>query len=94
MEGTRSGRGRGPGSRQPVNEEGNHEPVPEQNPEPGVDSNVQVAAAIQCMTDLLAHVVERQGQNPIPQPGNLGNHVEGQDRALERFQKFFPPQFI
>ncbi|XP_071914062.1 uncharacterized protein [Coffea arabica] len=46
------------------------------------------------MTDLLAHVVERQGQNPIPQPGNLGNHVEAEDMALERFQKFSPPQFI
>ncbi|XP_027156593.1 uncharacterized protein LOC113757643, partial [Coffea eugenioides] len=46
------------------------------------------------MTDLLAHVVEDQGQNPNPQPENPGNHVEGEDRALERFQKFFPPKFI
>ncbi|XP_027067871.1 uncharacterized protein [Coffea arabica] len=36
----------------------------------------------------------RQGQNPIPQPANLRNHVEGEGRALERFQKLFPPQFI
>ncbi|XP_027178037.1 uncharacterized protein LOC113777202 [Coffea eugenioides] len=43
------------------------------------------------MTDLLAHVAKHHGQNPIPQ---LENHVEGGDRALERFQKFSPPQFI
>ena len=46
------------------------------------------------MTDLSAHVVERQGQNRIPQPGNLGNHLEGEDRALKRFHKFSLPQFI
>ena len=68
--------------------------MPEPNPEPGVDPNVQVAAAIQRMTDLLAHVVEHQGQNPNPQPGNPGNHIEGEDRALERFQKFSPPKFL
>ncbi|XP_027168183.1 uncharacterized protein LOC113768133 [Coffea eugenioides] len=68
--------------------------MPEPNPEPGVDPNVQVAAAIQCMTDLLDHVAEYQGQNPINQPENPGNHVKGEDRALERFQKFSPPKFI
>ena len=46
------------------------------------------------MTDLLAHVVEHQGQNPVHQPGNPGNHVEGEDRALERFQKFSPLKFL
>ena len=46
------------------------------------------------MTDLLAHVVERQGQNLVNQPGNPGNHVEGEDRALEQFQKFSPPKFL
>nr|XP_027071858.1 uncharacterized protein LOC113696678 [Coffea arabica] len=48
------------------------------------------------MTDLLAHVVEHQGQNPSPQPenpGNPDNFVESEDRVLERFQKFFPPKF-
>ena len=68
--------------------------MPEPNPEPGVDPNVQVAVAIQRMTDLLAQVVERQGQNPISQPENPGNHVEGENRALERFQKFSPPKFL
>ncbi|XP_027169465.1 uncharacterized protein LOC113769198 [Coffea eugenioides] len=80
MEGTRSGRGRGRGHRQPLNEGGNREPMLEPNPEPGVDPNVQVAVAIQRMTDLLAHVVEHQGQNPTPQPGNP-----------EFNAKYFPP---
>ena len=46
------------------------------------------------MIDLSAHVVEHQGQNPINQPENSGNHVESEDRALERFQKFSPPKFL
>ncbi|XP_027155394.1 uncharacterized protein LOC113755660 [Coffea eugenioides] len=48
------------------------------------------------MTDLLAHVVEHQGQNPNPQPknpGNPGSFVESEDSAIERFQKFSPPNF-
>ena len=94
MEGTGSGRGRGGGITQPSNEGGNWKPTLEPNPEARVDPNAQVAAAIQCMTELLAHVVEHQGQNPINQPGNPGNHVEGEDRALERFQKFSPPKFL
>ena len=72
MEGTRSGRGRVRGSRQPVNQEGNREPVSEQNLGLEVDPNVQVAAAIQRMTDILTHVVEHQSQNPVNQLGNLG----------------------
>ncbi|XP_027156976.1 uncharacterized protein LOC113758225 [Coffea eugenioides] len=46
------------------------------------------------MTDLLAHVVQQQGQPPIQQPGNPGHVVESEDRALERFQKFSPPKFL
>ncbi|XP_027184026.1 uncharacterized protein LOC113782333 [Coffea eugenioides] len=46
------------------------------------------------MTDLLAHVVEHQGQHPVHQPANPGNHIEGEDRAHERFQKFSPPKFL
>ncbi|XP_071932186.1 uncharacterized protein [Coffea arabica] len=64
------------------------------NPELGVHPKVQVAAAIQHMTDLLAHVIEHQGQNPNHQLGNPGNHIEGEDRALERFQKFLLPKFL
>ena len=94
MEGTRSGRGRGRERKQPSNEGGNREPRPEPNPEPRIDSNAQVAAAIQCMTDLLARVVEHQGQNPNPQLENPSNNVEGEDRALERFQKFSPTKIL
>ncbi|XP_027171658.1 uncharacterized protein LOC113771255 [Coffea eugenioides] len=49
------------------------------------------------MTDLLAHVVQQQSHNPNPpvgNPENHGNHVESEDRALERFQKFSPPKFL
>ncbi|XP_027156254.1 uncharacterized protein LOC113757040 [Coffea eugenioides] len=97
MEGTRSGRGRGRGSRQPATEGATRETMPEPNPKTQIDPNVQVAAAIQRMTDLLVHVVQQQGHNPNPpvgNPGNPGNHVESEDRALERFQKFSPPKFL
>ena len=49
------------------------------------------------MTDLLSQVVQQQGPNPNPpvgNPGNPGNHVESEDRALERFKKFSPPKFL
>nr|XP_027075956.1 uncharacterized protein LOC113699808 [Coffea arabica] len=97
MEGMRSGRGRGRGGRQPTTEQGTGTEVPEPTPEPQIDPNVQVAAAIQRMTDLLAQVVQQQGPNPNPpvgNPGNPGNHVESEDRALELFQKFSPPKFL
>ncbi|XP_027166362.1 uncharacterized protein LOC113766361 [Coffea eugenioides] len=96
MEGTRSGRGRGRGNRQPF-DRGTAETSTGPNPEPRVDPNVQLAAAMQQMTDLLAHVVQQQGHNPNPpveNPENPGNHVESEDRALERFQKFSPPKFL
>nr|XP_027122087.1 uncharacterized protein LOC113739038 [Coffea arabica] len=71
--------------------------MPEPNSEPQIDPNIQVTAAIQRMTDLLAQVVQQEGPNPVPpvgNPGNLGNHVEREDRALKRFQKFSPPKFL
>ncbi|XP_027071884.1 uncharacterized protein [Coffea arabica] len=49
---------------------------------------------MQQMTNLLTQVVQQQGQNPNPNPGNPGNHVESEDRAFERFQKFAPPKFL
>ena len=55
------------------------------NPEPKVDPNVQVAAAIQRMIDLLAHVVEQQGHNPNPlvgNPGNPRNHIESEGQTV------------
>ena len=59
MQGTRSGRGRGRGGRQPTTEGDTRETMLEPNPEPQIDPNAQVAAAIQRMTDLLAHVVQQ-----------------------------------
>ena len=76
MEGTRSGRGRGRGRRQPTPDRGAGETSSGLNPEPRVDPNVQIAAAMQQMTNLLAQMVQQQGQNPNPNPGNPGNHVE------------------
>nr|XP_027066672.1 uncharacterized protein LOC113692458 [Coffea arabica] len=96
MKGTRSGRGRGRGSRQP-SDRGTAETLTGPNPEPRIDPNVQLAAAMQQMTDLLAHVVQQQGHNPNPpvgNPENPRNHVESEDRALERFQKFSPLKFL
>ena len=43
------------------------------------------------MTNILARLVEQQGQAPVNQPWDLNR---GQDRALEKFQKFFPPKFL
>ncbi|XP_027169556.1 uncharacterized protein LOC113769291 [Coffea eugenioides] len=47
--------------------------------------------AIQQMTNILARLVEQQGQTPVNQPRDP---EMGQDRALERFQKFSPPKFL
>ncbi|XP_071932958.1 uncharacterized protein [Coffea arabica] len=35
-----------------------------------------------------------EGQNPNSNPGNPGNHMESEDKAFKRFQKFAPPKFI
>ncbi|XP_027158211.1 uncharacterized protein LOC113759833 [Coffea eugenioides] len=43
------------------------------------------------MTNILARLVEQQGQAPLNQPRDPDL---GQDRALERFQKFSPPKFL
>ncbi|XP_071902691.1 uncharacterized protein [Coffea arabica] len=43
------------------------------------------------MTNILARLVEQQGQAPVNQPRDP---EMGQYRALERFQKFSPPKFL
>ncbi|XP_027169585.1 uncharacterized protein LOC113782259 [Coffea eugenioides] len=43
------------------------------------------------MTNILARLVEQQGQAPVNQPRDP---EMGQDRALERFQKFSPSKFL
>ena len=60
----------------------------------GADPNAQVATTIQRMIDLVAQIVDRQGQNPVIQSENTGNHVERKDRVLEWFQKFSLPKFL
>ena len=42
-----------------------------------------MATAINRMTNLLAQLVDRQGQNPLNQPRNSENPAEREDRALE-----------
>ena len=58
----------------------------------------QVATAIQRMADLMERMIDQQAQghgNAAGNPGhNPGHNHEGEDRALERFQKFAPPKFI
>ncbi|XP_027157514.1 uncharacterized protein LOC113759144, partial [Coffea eugenioides] len=44
------------------------------------------------MTDILERLVPQQGQG-TGQLNQLGNQEIGEDRALERFQKFSPPKF-
>ena len=50
-----------------------------------------MATDINRMTDLLARLVDQQGQIPGNQPKDL---EVGEDRALERLQKFAPPKFL
>ncbi|CAH2812436.1 MAG: hypothetical protein CBHOC_5400, partial [uncultured Caballeronia sp.] len=52
----------------------------------------QVATAINRMTDILERMAgpQGQGQGQAPPVGPEG----GEDRALERFQKFGPPKFL
>ena len=49
-----------------------------------------MATTINCITDVLEHLAERQGPDPVNQPRN---QERGEDRALERFLKFAPPRF-
>ncbi|XP_027077155.1 uncharacterized protein [Coffea arabica] len=57
----------------------------------GAKAGDQVATTIQQMTNILAQLVEQQGQTPVNQ---LRNPENVEDRALERFQKFVPPKFL
>ncbi|XP_071920667.1 uncharacterized protein [Coffea arabica] len=83
------GRGREPRQIQDQGEEQGS--VANQNQGPRGDGGDQVATAINRMTDLLARLVDQQGQVP----GNQQRDPEvGEDRALERFQKFAPPKFL
>ena len=94
MEGRRSrGRGvsRGRGTRQTQEPRKERETVTGQERGPRVEAGDQVATAIQQMTNILERLVDQQGQIPVNQPHNP---EIGEDRALERFQKFVPPKFL
>ena len=43
------------------------------------------------MTNILARLIAQQGQTLVNQPKDP---EIGQDRALQRFQKFSPPKFL
>ena len=92
MEGRRlRGRGRGREPRQTQDQEEDQGSVVNQNQGPRNEGGDQVATAINRMTDLLARLVDQQGQVP----GNQQRDPEvGEDRALERFKKFVPLKFL
>ena len=96
-QGATRGRGsnRGRGGRQaqePVQElRGERNGIVEPQPGPRAEGGDQVATAIQQMTNILARLVEQQGQAPVNQPRDPDMR---QDRALERFQKFSSPKFL
>ena len=93
-EGRRS-RGRGAsrarGVRQAQEPREERETAAEQDREPRVETGDQVATAIQQMTNILARLVDQQGQMPVNQPYTP---EIGEDMTLEQFQKFVPPKFL
>lgn len=89
MEGRR-GRGRGRRTRLLHNIGGDRESTAEQNQGAGVNIVEQMATAMNRMTEILDHMAGQQGPGPEQHLGNLG---VGEDRALERFQRFNPPKF-
>ena len=81
--------GQGTGQAQEPREE--REAAAKQQHEPRAEAGDQVAMAIQRMTDILVRLVKQQGRAPVNQPKEPEG---GEDRALERFQKFSPPKFL
>ena len=71
---------------------GEREPVVEQNQEQGTNVGDPVATALNWMTDLLERIVPQQGQR-VGNENQSRGWEEGEDRALERFLKFYPPKF-
>ena len=92
MEGRRSqGRGRGRGTKRAQEPREEREIRVEQEQGPRVEAGDQMATAMQQMTNILARLVDQQGQMAVNQPQNP---EIGEDKALERFQKFAPPKFL
>ena len=92
MEGRRQrGRGRGRGPRQTQDQEEEQGSVANKNQGPRGWEGDHIAMAINRMTDLLARLVDQQGQVP----GNKQMDPEvGEDKALEWFQKFAPLKLL
>ena len=82
---------RGRGARQAQEPREEREVAAKQQHEPWAETGDQVATGIQRMTDILTCLVEQQGRAPVNQPRELEG---GEDRALERFQKFSPTKFL
>ncbi|XP_071929077.1 uncharacterized protein [Coffea arabica] len=92
MDGRRSrGRGRGRGNKRAQEPREERETTAAQEQGPRVEPGDQMATAIQQMTNILTRLVDQQGQILVNQPPNP---EIGEDRALERFQKFAPPKFL
>ena len=91
MDGRKRGRDCGRGIRQ-TQPQGDHQGSATE-PTEGQENvkGDQVAISINCMTDILERLADRQGPGPFNQPGTQDR---GDDRALERFLKFAPPKFI
>ena len=90
MEAGRRRRGHQP--RRPQNQGGDRESTADRNVEPRVGVENQIGLVLTRMTDILERLIPQQGQG-IEQVNQLGNQEIGEDRALEIFQKFFPPTF-
>ena len=91
MNGRKSGRGRGPGVRQPQAHGDDQGSATKLNQGQINEGDNQVATAINHMTDILERLAERQGPGPVNQHGA---QERGEDRGLERFLKFAPPKFL
>ncbi|XP_027158291.1 uncharacterized protein LOC113759912 [Coffea eugenioides] len=83
---------RGPPRGQAQNQKEESGSVANQNTEPRAGANDQVALAINHMTDLLERLVPQQGQG-AGQVNQQRDQEIGEDKALERFQKFSPSKF-
>ena len=92
MDGRRSrGRGRGRGNERAQEPREERETTSAQEQGTRVEAEDQMATVMQQMTDILARLVDQQGQMAVNQPRNP---EIGEDKALERFQKFTPPKFL
>ncbi|XP_071901271.1 uncharacterized protein [Coffea arabica] len=84
------GRSRGRPTRQHPEAGGDREPEVDQDQGQEGVAGDRVATAIDRITEVLERLTERQTTEPVHQPGGP---ADSDDRALERFLKFGPPNF-